>query len=288
MPLNTSDLADYLVESRMPGAAYEVRVLVDQMETAAAAALGIGVTKLKGREPLKRQLSRVQPRPDHTYPLYPVKPYLLRRGGPAAAWRSGNPAKKLTELCNDHGVDPVSGVPLRRQGKASTSCGTPQELPTLIHPAPLSIPHLSFGSYVPADQPTRQELKDYRELRATREKMAAEIAEQMRQSEPGNAAERRAIFERRKRAKIRRAEAVCNEKFLVNVNNKFDFEQFPCTGADPSVPKEPWYGCNREQGHGSEFLERPSSMQEQSVRRVAREMHRRNRGCQYEGKLWMP
>ena len=70
---HTNDLADHLCASRLPTAAGQVRTLVGQMEIAAAAALGINVTKLRGREPLKRQVANMRPRRQETYPSLPVR-----------------------------------------------------------------------------------------------------------------------------------------------------------------------------------------------------------------------
>lgn len=228
--------------SHLPVAAAQVRNLVTRMETAAAAALGINVTTLRGREPLKRQISNLRPRRQETYPSLPVRPYLLQKGSPAAPWRSGAPGKALDSWCEGWNISNKSGAPLRpmtlveqHQSNARVNEWQP--------PPPSVLPHVLFGDQVMGDVRTAAERVGYKEQHQQYLRAVEQHGERQRSRSVACAG----------RARQRSDCTVVGEKYTLPER----LRDCPYSGTDPNIKFRPILSkTSKEQGHGLEFLYR--------------------------------
>lgn len=259
---HTSGLADFMLQAGLPEAQKEVLALAASMERAAAAALGHNVTTLKGREPLARQLANRKPRRGDSYPALPVKPYLLRRGGPAALWRSGAPAKALDKWCNLHQLDLNTAEPVQPLQKRQQVERAEPRHPVWQPPAPNTLPAICIGTEVLPELRSMQEREGYAEVAAAR-------------------ALRQQAAERLRRQRAEQAEAELNRERSAVLEGKFSLPPRKAMTADPYVPASK-SGEHFEQGHRRAREDDVRAAEQRSIRQSARAMFKRNNGCQYE------
>jgi len=198
------------------------------------------------------------------------RPYLLKKGSPAAPWRSGAPAKGLDSWCQQHSVCPNSGASLRPKALVQAMARTVE----WQNRAPHTIPHVLFGDTVTGDNRTLQERVEFDRQERRRMVAAAQRLEEQRLRAMAN---QDALGPALARSRIRNAEKVLDEKYLLPKRERM----YPYSGTDPNLKvRFTLEKSHKEQGHSCEFL--GGARGQQQVMRNSRRMFQKNRGCQYE------